>query len=410
MTGRGYAPFKKGGRSRPLPPDNDKPPREDKVALPIDPDASSGQAPANKTYTGPERRRHPRLTLDDPARQEQGHDRRQGDRRQSDRHQAGQEQNGRWQGEERRKGDRRQNARRSVDALRAQDRWTTAPDNSGKGFWGLFGKNSSRGILARPSRFFLVLVALISGGIAAVLATQSTSEPVIPEPVQAVAQAVPEPRVQVLVASREIGTGQRLEPASLTWQDWPQDTIRPEFITATTAPQAIDEMKGAIARFGFFPGEPIRRQKLASAQEGYLSAVLQRGKRGVSVSVSAEAASGGFILPNDYVDVVATQVGDFAQTSSTILRAVRVLAIDARLGDAGETGTPDGPADPKALMFENQAIATLELDPTQAEIIIGAAARGQLSLILLSADDISSRNNSSSANDAIRLSSPFWQN
>lgn len=387
------------------------------MAPPIKP-GSAGNDP--KPYTGPERRRHPRLTLDAPETNAGApsphHERRQADRRKNT-----PQQDGAWQGEgpphDRRSGeDRRQNARRAVDDVRARASWTTGPEHKGGPFAALFGGPRIGHPLLRPSRLALLLVAILSGGIAASLATGTRPQPAPPE-ARTIVQVEPEPSAQILVARNEIGIGQRLTDTDLSWQDWPRNALRPEYMTRAASPNAMEQLKGTIARFGFFPGEPIRQEKLATSRQGYLSAVLESGKRGVSVTVSAQAASGGFILPNDHVDVVATRTGDINPRSNTILHNVRVLAIDSRLG---ETAAPAGPGLPgptgsmepgQPETFTNQAIATLELDPTQAEMIISAAAHGQLSLILLSATDFNgSSKSTSSANDAIRLTSPFWQN
>lgn len=241
----------------------------------------------------------------------------------------------------------------------------------------------------RVSRIVLLLVALIAGGLAAYLATRGGGEPA-----QApVTQVVQEARAQVLIAKNNIGVGERLTADNVQWQDWPEGAVRAEYITSASTPNAIDQMKGAIARFELFPGEPIQQNKLVRSDQGYLSAVLDKGMRGVSISVAAESASGGFIVPNDHVDVILTQPGPSGQqTSSTLLSNVRVLAINTRLGETGKTGGPedessDPNASPKSQVFPGTAIATLELDPPQAETIVNASQLGRLSLALRSIVD-----------------------
>jgi pilus assembly protein CpaB len=152
-------------------------------------------------------------------------------------------------------------------------------------------------------------------------------------------------------------------------------------------PDAVTELAGTVARFEIFPGEPIRDDKLVHSDQGYLSAVLAKGMRGVSIPVSATAGSGGFIVPNDRVDVVLTRSSSAGQLSQVILSNVKVLAIGQRLGEKGTTGAPADPANPRAEMFSDQTIATLELDPAQAETLINAAATGSLSLTLRSVAD-----------------------
>jgi pilus assembly protein CpaB len=236
----------------------------------------------------------------------------------------------------------------------------------------------------KPSRIVLLLVAILAGGLAAFLATRG-DRPV--QVVQGPEVVIEEAKVQVLVAAAPIGVGQRLTEATLQWQDWPEGAVRPEYVTIAAMPDAITEMSGAVARFEFFPGEPIREQKLVRSDQGYLSAVLAKGKRGVSIAVTADSASGGFIVPNDHVDVVLTRPAEAGQISETILHNVKVLAIGNRLGEVGTTGAAANPEDPRAEVFADLAIATLELDPVQAETVINASRVGQLSLALRSIAD-----------------------
>lgn len=288
--------------------------------------------------------------------------------------------------------------------------------------------------LLKPTNIALLAVALLAGGAAAYLALQQqpsvpATEPAAivaaaPEP-QTITQIVEEPKVQVLVARTPISVGQRLTPATIEWVEWPEDTTRADFVTQTTAPDAIEDMSGAVARYEFFPGEPIREVKLARADRGFLSAVLDPGTRGVSVNVSAESAAGGFILPNDRVDVVLTSSIGSKQVSTTILDNVRVLAINSQIGETAATraksdkprnsGASDDPGseeDAGPVTFAS-AIATLALDPRQAEVIISATLNGRLSLVLRPTADVAEASEDAAVrarNEAIRISSPFWTN
>lgn len=234
------------------------------------------------------------------------------------------------------------------------------------------------------SRIILVLVALLAGGLAAYIATQSSAPQVV---VQEVAAPPAAPAEQVLVAKEPIGVGQRLTDKDIEWQNWPEP-VPAGFVSKAASPDALTQMADAVARFEFFPGEPILEQKLVRSGQGYLSAVLEKGMRGVSVQVNANAASGGFIFPNDRVDVVLSRgSAQGAMVSQTILSNVKVLAIGRRLGETGKTGKPSDPEDPGADVFQDSTIATLELDPSRGEMLINASKTGSLSLVLRSIAD-----------------------
>jgi pilus assembly protein CpaB len=313
--------------------------------------------------------------------------------------------------------------RRRIESLRAEAQKNTiiAPEKRSLGF-----APGRRGRLRLSlSRVLLILVALVAGGSAAWLATRH--DPATPKngsqavtAPKAAPEVVREPRVRILVAKQAIAVGQHLA-ANVDWEDWPKSALLPQYVTDAGMPDGKDpggknDMSGAIARFEIFPGEPIRTDKLALPGQGYLSAVLAGGMRGVSVAVSPEAASGGFILPSDHVDVVLTRNAD--NRTETILHNVRVVAINARLGqpDAPATASDkqgDGKPDDRegaSKVFTDKALATLELDPAQTEVIINATAVGKLSLVLRALTDFPKADPGMrpTPNEAIRMTSPFW--
>ena len=115
-----------------------------------------------------------------------------------------------------------------------------------------------------------------------------------------------------------------------------------------------------------------------------MAAILPSGMRAVSTEISPETAAGGFILPNDRVDVILSKhqknpdhaaTGEIAQ-SEIILSNIRVLAIDQA---------------PKEKDGQNAVVGktvTLELKPEQAETLARARQSGTLSLALRSIADV----------------------
>ncbi len=302
-----------------------------------------------------------------------------------------------------RQAERRHGERRGTKGLGSNLQWTVASGRRS-------GAKRFNGWRPRMklSRAIPLVLALLAGGAAAYLATSQSEQPAA-QPAVVVAQET----TRVLVASRALGAGERLSPNSVAWEEWPLTALQSDYITLAAAPAAITDMSGSIVRSEFFPGDPIRAQKLVESANSFLPALLDGGKRGVSVAITAESASGGFINPGDRVDVVLTRLlssgenGVVTNYSRTILHSVQVLAIDERLGAAG---SPDASENLRADNFSGQAIATLALDASEAELIVNAGAIGKLSLLLRSAIDLADNDKSSesSINQAIRLSSPFW--
>src|SRR5438876_8754269 len=227
------------------------------------------------------------------------------------------------------------------------------------------------------ARIVVLTIALIAGGLAAYLASGLGDKP--PPPEQITLQTV-----DVLVAKSDIGLGQTVTAEAVQWQTWPAATASNSFIRRNDRPDATTQVAGSLPRAPFIAGEPIREQKLVKADgSGFMAAILPTGMRAVSTEISPETGAGGFILPNDRVDVLLTKReknGDRSGTdvvnSEIILTNVRVLAIDQA---------------PKEKDGQNAVVGktvTLELKPEQAETLARSRQTGTLSLALRSIADV----------------------
>jgi pilus assembly protein CpaB len=239
------------------------------------------------------------------------------------------------------------------------------------------------------ARIVVLVIALGAGGVAAYLASGYDNKPA---PVLPVAEKLP--TVEVLVAKNDIQLGQAVKPEDLQWQVWPAATASSAFIRRDNRPEAQTQIAGSIARVPLMQGEPIREQKLVKAEgSGFMAAILPSGMRAVSTELSAETGAGGFILPNDRVDVVLTRRlknpdgannsngptgGNDLVLSEVILNNIRVLAIDQA---------------PKEKDGQNAVVGktvTLELRPDQVATLSAARQSGTLSLALRSIVDANS--------------------
>lgn len=214
--------------------------------------------------------------------------------------------------------------------------------------------NSSRLIILGVA----VLAAIGAGYVASSMLTP-------PPPEVIVEQAPSAPAIEltdVLVLKQDVPMGSVVGDA-LAWQAWPADTVDERFIARKNEENALDELKGAVARVPLYAGEPLRRSKLIGEGQSFMSSILPSGKRAVATQIAADTSAGGFILPNDYVDVIMTRrAADPGQgegfITETILKNIRVLAIDQAI-QQDEEGRAVRVGD----------TATLELTPEQAEII-----------------------------------------
>src|SRR6202790_5172524 len=225
------------------------------------------------------------------------------------------------------------------------------------------------------ARIVVLTIAVGAGGVAAYLASGADSKPPPAEPVAQLQT------VDVLVAKADIGLGQTVTQADMQWQTWPAATAGNTFIRRNERPDATTQIEGSIARAPFIGGEPIRELKLVKANgSGFMAAILPTGMRAVSTEISPETGAGGFILPNDRVDVILSKREKNPDRSGQpelvdsriILTNIRVLAIDQA---------------PKEKDGQNAVVGktvTLELKASQTATLAAARQAGTLSLALRS--------------------------
>ena len=193
----------------------------------------------------------------------------------------------------------------------------------------------------------------------------------------AVATIAPAPQVkmtEVLVASDTLQPGQKLDAAKLRWESWPAKAVDASFVTHDAVASIEEAVKNTVVRAPILANQPVTTSAIVHADAaGFMAAMLQPGMRAISISVPADAGAGGFILPNDRVDLMMTQKSAENPPrvrTLTILSAIRVLAMDQVFKEE---------KDQKTVLAKS---ATLELTPAQAELVTKAAAIGQLSLAL----------------------------
>lgn len=229
------------------------------------------------------------------------------------------------------------------------------------------------------SRLIVLSVAVAAAGGAGYVAKNMA----VPAP-QIIETGPQQPAIaleDVLVLSADVPMGTPLESA-IKWESWPADGVNPNFITRTSDPEAAEKLKNSVARVAMYAGEPVRRSKLIGEGQSFMSSILPSGTRAVATAIAADTSAGGFILPNDYVDVIMTRKTDPANggggfTTETILKNIRVLAIDQTIQE-----------DEEGKKTRVGQTATLELTPQQAEIItVAQQMADRLTLALRSIKD-----------------------
>jgi len=239
-------------------------------------------------------------------------------------------------------------------------------------------------------RLLLLLVALGAGATAIVMFFAQPEGVQAPAPVVQAPASLPQnpegaftlPETEsavlrdVLVAAAAIPAGERLTEESLAWTPMAEDTIRESYILEEDQPDAIERAIQLVPIAPLDSGEPLRWERLQLPRPPTLSARLAPGKRAVAVAVSAESTAGGFVLPEDRVDVLLVSSGGSAPRTQVVVSNVRVIALD-------QTTAEDIPRETFL-----SSTATLELSPAQLQAVISAReSPGRLILVLRSLAD-----------------------
>jgi pilus assembly protein CpaB len=228
------------------------------------------------------------------------------------------------------------------------------------------------------ARIVVLGIAVAAAGGAAFLAGRPEAPPSAPAPVVAI------DTMDVLVAVKDINVGQTIAAADMGWVAWPTASANPLYMRRADRPNAIEQLAGSMTRAPIASGEPVRESRLIKANgSGYMAAILPAGMLAASTEISPETGAGGFILPNDRVDVILSRRDKEAETHTgietivgeTLLSDVRVLAIDQNVVEKDGQRVVVGKT------------ATLELTSGQAQTLATGRLRGTMSLALRSLAD-----------------------
>jgi pilus assembly protein CpaB len=203
-------------------------------------------------------------------------------------------------------------------------------------------------------------------------------------------QAVAAPAVpagpEVLAATRPLPVGTIIDAEAFRYQPWPEGLVQDAYFIRGEENADPSSLVGTVVRTEISAGQPLTRGSIIRPGErGFLAAALGPGMRAVSVAVSATSGVAGFVFPGDRVDLVLTQQveggeegGPPLRVSETIIRNIRVLAVDQRINARDEEGNQ---------VAQNTSTVTFEATPRIAEKIAVAQTIGQLSLSLRSLAD-----------------------
>jgi len=176
----------------------------------------------------------------------------------------------------------------------------------------------------------------------------------------------PEDKVMVIVSSRVLYQG-----VTITEDDLYAVEIPPRFLTDGVF-LSPEHVVGRLPRERILANEFIRAERLSDPESSIgLNAVIPRGMRALSLSISGGQALKGFLQPGNYVDILETS----GETTTILMQAVFVLAVDSRMEKetALEAMKRRGQQSPNV---------TFLVTSEQAETVVSAQSEGLLTLAL----------------------------
>ncbi|GAA0702155.1 Flp pilus assembly protein CpaB [Marinobacterium maritimum] len=203
----------------------------------------------------------------------------------------------------------------------------------------------------------LTLSVLLAAGAA--IYTNAWLQQQLPGSTAVAAEGTP-----VVYAAMDIPYGQPIERRHLKIKAMPDDLVPANSISDPA------EIEGMVPLQDILAGDALRKERISEHSEGAtLAALIDPEKRAFTVRVNDVVGVAGFLLPGNHVDIIATKNEGKSVKARTVLRDIKVLAVDQ-----------------KARTDKNDPIVvravTLELTPKESEELAKAREEGRIQLTL----------------------------
>lgn len=204
----------------------------------------------------------------------------------------------------------------------------------------------------------------------------------------------PKETVPVVIAVRDLYMGLPISEEDIVVRN-----VIPEMVPREPTFAELDKVLGRTPRERILANEPIREERLASANAGIgLNAIVTPGKRAMTIATDTETAVAGLLQAGNFVDVIVTirpddpsVVGSTKQyVTETILQEIKVLAVGSNLGGnaAKEEEAKEAKKKKSDQTKKLKPSITVEVTPEEAEKLALAMTRGEIHVVLRSDIDI----------------------
>lgn len=181
--------------------------------------------------------------------------------------------------------------------------------------------------------------------------------------------------VAVLIAAGDFEEGEVVESDHLVAAEMPERFVSPSMVR----PGLADALLGQRLLVPLRKGDPVLWSHFEAREEGgRLSQKILQRTRAVTVNVTEKSSVGGWVQPNDHVDVLATFRDPESQemVTVTLLHNVIVLATGKSTGREFSASFGRGYTDVSLLVL-----------PEEAELLVLAQEMGTITLVLRHPDE-----------------------
>lgn len=192
-------------------------------------------------------------------------------------------------------------------------------------------------------------------------------------------------RVSILVAKEDIPAFTVIERGMLMAREYPKNFLPPRYLTKSL----VDDVVGQTTSFTVKKGDALLTTDLASTQsEAKLSRVISEKMRALALPVDRVTSFGGLLRPKDHVDILGTfqKPGEGDVETVTLLQNVTVLAVGAQLG-TGRAIADAGAGSARGGKVRIDTVTVL-VTPEEAELLVFAQDRGELSITMRNEEDV----------------------
>ncbi|KJR98325.1 MAG: pilus assembly protein CpaB [Peptococcaceae bacterium BRH_c4a] len=172
--------------------------------------------------------------------------------------------------------------------------------------------------------------------------------------------------VPVAVAKLRIPARSIINEQMVDFTEMPSNYINPAVLGKP------EDVIGKISKTDIYPGEQILRNKVASSNdpgEG-LAALVEPGRRAMTVAVNDVTGVAGMLKPGDKVDILGTVVVGKETLTSLVVQDIKILAVNRTTANLSAEKQPQ------------TGTITLSLNPWEAQHVTIASEKGSIRILL----------------------------